>query len=37
MPKKRGSYDRDVALDVDDTEKALDPVNSDAEGNEGNR
>ena len=37
MTKKIGSYERYVALYVDDTKEALYPVNSDAEVNEGNR
>ena len=33
MPKKRGSDERDVALDVDDTRDVSDTVNRCAEGN----
>ena len=37
MAKKIYSGERDVALDVDDTKKELDPVSSHEEVNVGNR
>ena len=37
MPQKKDSGERDMTLEVDDTEYALDPAKSNAEGNESNR
>ena len=37
MPNKIVSDKRYVALDADETEYSLDPANSNAEGNKGNR